>query len=111
CRTRAFLKDNLAAFQTMITDYDFVVGFNNQNFDDRLLAANGLSLPEKIISYDLLIEMWRAAGLGPKLDKGMHTGFSPADATKANIGTAIRSDSALSPIWFQRGQTKTLINS
>lgn len=57
-----FMPDNLYDFQGLVKEYDLVCGFNNLAFDNMLLAASGIHVPEEK-SYDLLVEIWKAAGL------------------------------------------------
>lgn len=61
-RYRVFMADNLSAFQALIDQCDGFIGFNNWQFDDKLLRANGLTLPREK-SHDLAAAIWRAAGI------------------------------------------------
>lgn len=67
-RSRVFLADNLQEFGWWAVTQECVVGFNNNRFDNRLLEAQGIAIqPEK--SYDLLQEIWRAAGIERRLPR------------------------------------------
>ena len=72
------------AFQYGLNRTDVLVGFNNQSFDDKLLKANKLFIPESVINYDLLAEIWEGAGLGREFIYPTHTGFSLDAICKAN---------------------------
>lgn len=60
----ATLNKDLCTFQIGLNGTEVLVGFNNQSFDDKLLKANGFTIPENIVNYDLLAEIWEGAGLG-----------------------------------------------
>jgi hypothetical protein len=62
-RYRVFCGDNLESFSLLINNCEILVGFNNKAFDDRVLSANGITLPTGVKSYDLLQECWRASGI------------------------------------------------
>ena len=74
----------LEQFQQLLDEADVLVGFNNQNFDDKLIKANGFVIPDKVVNYDILQEIWRAVGLGPEFTYPYHAGFSLAQACKVN---------------------------
>lgn len=61
-RYRVFLEDNLQDFAELVAARDAVAGFNNHRFDDRLLEAHGLPIPDGK-SIDLATLIWRAAGV------------------------------------------------
>jgi hypothetical protein len=103
CRSRAFLNNNLEAFQRLLSDYNLLVGFNNHQFGERLLAENGIVLPSTLQSYDLGFEVKEAGGEDFKLE----------ELAQANLTTDRKwrtSDKSLAPIWFQRGDNSDLIN-
>jgi hypothetical protein len=52
-------------FQDLLNECDILVGFNSIRFDNLLIEANGFTIPTHIKQYDILQEMWQAAGLGP----------------------------------------------
>src|SRR5438128_796394 len=87
CRSRAFLQNNLAAFEQMLTHYDFIVGFNNHQFADRLLTANGITLPKTICSYDLYLEICHAAELEMRFGKATETRLYLEQLADANLVT------------------------
>lgn len=87
----AFLQDNLPQFQELLDDADRLVGFNNHQFDDLLLKANGFTLREDPYwSYDVLQEIWLAAGVGKVKSReefrfGKHTGYPLAAMAEVNF--------------------------
>ena len=59
---RVFMEDNFSAFDDLICRRDFVLGFNNHRFDDRLARENGFRIPHEK-SLDLAAVIWKAAGI------------------------------------------------
>lgn len=75
---------DLETFQKGLDVADVLVGFNNQSFDDNLIKANGFTIPENIVNYDILAEIWEGAGLGRTFVYPTHVGFSLDAICKAN---------------------------
>lgn len=100
-RTRVFCNDNLEEFFALARKTETVVGFNNQRFDDRILAARGCLL-EDGQSYDILGEVWRGLGLGPDYRTETHGGFSLQRLCQANFGTPKTGDGGQAPVLWQR---------
>lgn len=108
-RMRVFCQDNLIDFGTLAVTSDCVVGFNSHRFDNRILAANHITiLPEK--SYDILEEVWRGLGLGPDFRPETHGGYSLEALCRANFGKAKTGNGALAPIWWQRGGIGSVVD-
>ena len=96
-------------FQYMLDDADVLVGFNNQHFDDNLIKANGFTIPENVVNYDILAEIWEAAGLGRVFVYPSHTGFSLGSICEANgIGSKTGSGANAAILW-QQGKVKEVI--
>jgi hypothetical protein len=106
---RVFCKDNWRAFIDLAQYHGTLIGFNNISFDNRLLAANGLQLPADR-SYDLLVEIWRAAGLGPTFNCRTHGGFGLDAMCAANFGLNKTGRGDLAPIAWQRGRVGEVID-
>ncbi len=90
---RVFLADNLEVLQKLINECAFIIGFNNNNFDNKLLAAHGINIPiEK--SYDILAEIKKVTGTmkGLGLD-ALH---------EANFGVKKDGNGAFAPILWQQ---------
>jgi hypothetical protein len=105
-RTRIFCSDNLADFGALIESHDIVAGFNNQRFDDLILAAHNCELPDGK-SYDILREVYRGLGLAP----GEYLkGYSLDALCFANFRAKKAGAGALAPVQWQRGQIGTVID-
>ena len=98
---RVFLEDNLAELQKLIDERDFVIGFNNKNFDNKLLAAHGINIPEEK-SFDLLVAIEEVTGT----KKGL--GLGPI--AEANFTTSKNGDGAFAPILWQQKQYGKVID-
>lgn len=109
-RYRVFCKDNFEDFQKLVDSTDVIVSFNGLAFDNRLCQANGLNVPDEK-SYDLLVEVWAAAGLGPEYQYPSHTGFGLDACVKANFPNEAKSGHGeLAPIQWQRGEIGAVID-
>lgn len=109
-RYRVFCKDNPDEFQDLVDQADVVVSFNGLAFDNRLVEANGLTVPDDK-SYDLLVEIWRAVGLGPTFEYPTHAGYSLDAMVKVNFpGEAKTSRGDLAPVLWQQGQVGRVID-
>ncbi|OYV66941.1 MAG: hypothetical protein B7Z74_10325, partial [Deltaproteobacteria bacterium 21-66-5] len=109
-RTRVFCRDNLSAFQDLLARADLRVGFNNLGFDDKVLAANGISVPPEDKAFDLLREMWLSAGLGPEFDASTHAKFGLDRTARANLGEGKTGHGELAPEQWQRGKVGSVID-
>jgi len=101
---RIFMCDNAVQFQWLINRADVIIGFNSLKFDNNLVREFGINLPDSK-SYDLLVEIWIAAGLAPTYQHGTHAGYSLNDCIRANFGItkgACGGDGA--PVKWQQGK-------
>ena len=110
---RVFCNDNMDEFQLLIDHMSdeggIVIGYNNCKFDDKLVMANGIGLPDN--TYDLLAEIWKAAGLGPEFARETHMGYGLDDMVRANFPEYGKTgDGRMAPIWWQRGQVGKVID-
>lgn len=104
---RVFLQENLGDFQALIQGR-MVAGYNNHGFDDRLLAANGITVGE---SWDLLAEVRAAVGESRAFTPGRTRGGRKLDDLSArNLGTVKSMSGALAPVQWQRGQRGHVID-
>lgn len=108
-RYRVFCKDNFNEFQYLIDSTDTVIGFNNHGFDDMLCGANGIKVPREK-SYDLLVEIWRSAGLGTKFQYPSHMGFGLDACCSANFKSRKSGHGAMAPVDWQRGNIGSVID-
>ncbi|MCS6884993.1 MAG: hypothetical protein RMM17_00920 [Acidobacteriota bacterium] len=109
-RYRVFLQDNLDEFVTLISERRFVAGYNNQRLDDRLLEVNGL-WPVDMTSYDLLREIWIAAGADPDapFDRTKQGGLGLDAMARANrVGSKVTKEN-IAVLW-QRGHKGKVID-
>jgi hypothetical protein len=102
-RPRLFLQDNLGEFAKLI-DGRTVCGYNNQGFDDRLLAANGIRVTR---SVDLMCAIRRAAG---HPEQGPLRGYKLDDVVQVNLGVQKPMSGAMAPVAWQRGQRGLVID-
>lgn len=111
---RVFCEDNLEEFQGLVHHHldsdEVIVGFNSLKFDNPLVRAHGIDLPDDG-SYDLLVEIWKGAGLGPKFNKETHMGYGLGDCVKRNfLGLDKMGNGALAPVLWQQGKVGTVID-
>lgn len=109
-RAHVFLDDNLPAFGELLTASDLVVTFNGIGFDNRLLEANGITVPAEK-NYDILAEAWRADGLDPAVfDFKSHGGYGLDAMCEANGIGKKTGHGAKAPVWYQHGKLGALIS-
>jgi len=105
-RYRVFMEDNLSELEAIITNGRTMLGFNNWRFDQRLLAANGITIPEGQ-SQDLAATIWRAAGI----PNGEHPkGFGLDAICRANGLATKTGNGADAPQDFQRGRIGRVVD-
>lgn len=103
---RVFMADNFSGFQELVNQRDAVLGFNNHHFDDKLLRANGFTLPHEK-SLDLAAAIWRAAGI----PNGEHPkGLGLNACCKANSLPTKSGNGAAAPQDFQDGRIGRVID-
>ena len=108
-RYRVFMDDNMAGFAALCERRDVIVSFNGLAFDNRVMAANGIVVPNER-SYDLLVELWRAAGLAETFQYPSHMGFGLDATCERNFGVHKSGNGALAPVLYQRKQFGELID-
>ena len=101
---------DLQSFKVGLDRTDVLVGFNNQSFDDKLLKANGFVIPESVINYDLLAEIWEGAGLGREFVYPTHAGFGLDAICKANCLGEKSGDGANAAVLWQKGKHQEVID-
>lgn len=101
---------DIRGFQFGLDAAEVLVGFNNQSFDDKLLKANGFVIPETIVNYDLLAEIWEGAGLGREFVYPTHAGFGLDAICKANGLGEKSGDGANAAILWQKGKHQEVID-
>ncbi len=108
-RYRVFMDDNYAEFAALVAARDVIVSFNGIAFDNRVCAAHGIAVPDDK-SYDILVELWRAAGLGPQFAYPTHLGFGLDAACEANFGLRKTGHGARAPVQYQRREYGALVD-
>lgn len=106
---RVFCKDNLAAFQALVDSAHAVIGYNSIGFDNKLCEAAGVTIPREK-SVDLLVQLWKAAGLGETFQYPSHIGFGLDDVCRVNFGTTKSGHGALAPVDWQLGRIGSVID-
>lgn len=111
---RVFCEDNLNDFESLVnTHIDIgnpIIGFNSLKFDNPLVRAHGILVPDHY-SYDLLVEIWAAAGLGPTFNRETHMGFSLDECIRANFPEYGKMGSgAKAPVMWQQGKVGAVID-
>ena len=108
-RYRVFCDDNFKEFQALVDNHHTIIGFNSNSFDSPLCEANGIIIPgEK--SYDILVEVWRGAGLGENFAYPSHSGFGLGAICESNFGLKKSGHGALAPVQWQRGEIGAVID-
>jgi hypothetical protein len=114
-RYRVFCEDNMHEFSEALDKADKIVGFNSVAFDNAVIAACWapvckLPVGWQAKSYDLLVEIWRAAGLSPAFNYKTHGGYGLDAVCERNFGTKKTGDGAKAPIFWQRGMIGNVID-
>lgn len=121
-RYRTFFEDNMNEFTILAAQADFIVGFNNIGFDNKVIYANGffdiqqsensgLNIDFDAKSYDILQEIWIADGLAPEFHYPSHIGYGLDNVVKTNFPKLGKTGhGAIAPIDFQRGNYGTLVD-
>lgn len=108
-RYRVFCEDNFAVFQALADTHKIIIGFNSIGFDNRLCAENGLRVEDQK-SYDILVKIWKAAGLGPVFESPSHCGFSLDAVCRANFGAGKTGHGTVAPVLWQAGRIGEVID-
>lgn len=92
-RVLVYGEDDISEFQAVIDDADYCVGYNNISFDNKLLLANGITIPshKTIDLCDLLIKQCK-------------TRYKLNDLCRVNFDVEKTEDGALAPVLWQRGE-------
>ena len=111
-RARVFCDDNKDEFFETVADADVIVGFNNIPFDNKVttLCWDGNKEMLDTKSYDILREIWIAAGLPPAFNPRTHGGYGLDATCKANFGTEKSGNGALAPVLWQQGKIGAVID-
>ena len=110
-RTRVFCDDNMGDFLDLCDDRDVLVGFNSIAFDNAVIAATiGIPAFPEAKCYDLLRELWAAAGLPPEFEGKTHGGFGLDATCEKNFGTRKSGNGELAPVLWQQGKIGKVVD-
>lgn len=104
-----FMKKTFPEFQEMVDNSEIVIGFNSVAFDNALCAVHGLNVP-KDKTYDLLLEIWKGAGVANAKNFKMKAGYSLDACADANFGLKKSGWGGAAPVDWQRGLISKVIN-
>jgi len=108
-RYRIFADDNMAEFMALCkSGKGPAVGFNNIAFDNAVLRDDGIIDIPAEQSYDLLRQIWLAAGLGPFFEYPTHAGYGLDAVCHKNFGTGKTGYGGDAPIDYQKCRFGTL---
>ena len=109
---RVFCGDNRAPWIALMSKVDtLLVGFNNIAFDNAVLrATEGWGEPDDSKCYDLLREIWAAAGYGSTFTPATHAGYGLDAMCKTNFGQKKTGNGAHAPIAWQHGDFGEVID-
>jgi len=105
-RYRVFLEDGFTEFGELLKERT-AVAFNGRAFDDKLVAAHGMPTGD---TYDILVEIWAAVGLGPEFQYPSHAGYGLDAVCETNFGMRKTGNGALAPILWQQGKRGQVID-
>lgn len=110
---RVFFEDNFEELKLFLTEGSpALISFNGLAFDNKVLelsVENCRFTPDES-DYDILVELWKGAGLDPEFRYPTHTGFGLDACAKANLGAAKTGNGALAPVWWQQGHFGKLVD-
>ena len=111
-RYRVFGSDNREEFFQLADSADLLVGFNNIPFDNAVIRAcwSTYDFQPDSKCYDLLREVWKAAGLGDQFNSQTHAGYGLDAMCEANFARKKSGNGALAPIDWQQGKWCTVID-
>lgn len=105
---RVFGKETLHEFQALCDARTEIIGFNSVAFDDKLCAANGLTIST---TWDVLVEVWRAAGLALQYAPGTgQSSYSLDKLAQANLGEGKTENGGFAPVLWQMGEHARVID-
>ena len=105
-RYRVFTDGNFDEFEELATQRR-VAGFNSIEFDDVVCGHAGIKVTT---NYDLLQELWVAAGLGRAYEHPTHAGFGLDATAKANGMSGKTGYGGTAPIDWQQGKFGKVID-
>lgn len=110
-RYRVFCNEGFPEFKALAADR-LCVGFNSIRFDNAVLRACGIADLAESNCYDILRELWIAAGVGDAdpFDFKLHGGYWLDATCERNFGTKKTGNGALAPVLWQQGRYGEVID-
>ena len=111
-RYRVFCDDNKEEFFQLAKDR-LLVGYNSISFDNAVLRAcwDFVTPEREDFCYDILQQIWIAAGLAPEFRYPTHIGFGLDDVYRATFNESGKTGhGALAPVMWQRGEIGAVID-
>lgn len=106
-RARVFMEDNLEEFRHLAASR-LMVSFNGINFDNKVIRECwGIEIPN---NFDLLQEIWKSAGLGPRFNPKTHGGYGLDKCCEKNFATRKTGSGALAPVLWQQKRYAEVID-
>lgn len=110
-RYRVFTKDNFIDFIDLAIIKDTLIGFNNINFDNKVIGACLNFNIKQANCFDILRKIWMSAGHDEnKFSPATHGNYGLDAMCKANFNIQKLGNGALSPILWQQGKTGSVID-
>lgn len=108
---RVFCEDNFHLFRELAHDPEVTLcGFNNRQFDDRLIGTIEVTVPPER-SWDLLREIWISNELNPDtFVPATHGGFGLDAVAFANLQEHKSGSGALAPVLWQQGKLGAVVD-
>lgn len=110
-RYRVFTKSNRHDFRNLLQFHSVFVGFNNINFDNKVIKACWDIDIHQYKSLDILRRVWRAAGHDENVfNINTHAGYGLDACCAANFNWHKSGHGALAPVDWQRGNIGSVID-
>lgn len=107
-RIKIYPQSAFSAFQKLVNEAELIVGFNSISFDDKLCRANGIQVET---DYDLLSEVWAAAGMPRRYTYGKtRAGYKLDNLAWANLKRGKSGSGELAPELWQKGKYWNVID-
>lgn len=102
-RYRVFMDDNWDEFGKLVQESEWIIGYNNTQFDNKVVAAHGVEIPDAKV-FDMFVEIRKLVGVGIP-------GYKLDDMCRANVPQARKVGTGeMAPVLWQTGQIGKLID-
>jgi len=110
-RYRVFTQSNLETFKDLLQSHTIYVGFNNINFDNKVIKACwNIDIPQEK-SFDILRRIWRAAGHDENIfNPSTHGSYGLDACCAANFNIHKSGHGALAPVEWQQAKIGNVID-